>query len=133
MINVVGPWLVSVDTNRYSVPFTLIGQPIEVSRRGGVLRFLHRGTLVSEHAELPGRHQLRILPEHGPGAVARTTRSRRSTGLTPPVLRLEPAVEVRDLTSYEALAGDTEIAAPAAEWPLRPTAGLDLAPLEVPA
>ena len=28
-------YLVSVDTNRYSVPFTLIGQPVEVRRRDG--------------------------------------------------------------------------------------------------
>jgi hypothetical protein len=27
-------YLVSVDTNRYSVPFTLIGQPVEIHRRG---------------------------------------------------------------------------------------------------
>jgi transposase len=58
-------YLVSVDTNRYSVPFPLIGQTVEVQRRGGQLRIVHRGALVAEHPELPGRHQLRILPEHG--------------------------------------------------------------------
>jgi len=25
-------WLVSVDTNRYSVPFTLVGEPVEIHR-----------------------------------------------------------------------------------------------------
>ena len=31
-------YLVTVDTNRYSVPFTLIGQPVEVLRRDGFLQ-----------------------------------------------------------------------------------------------
>jgi hypothetical protein len=65
-------WLVSIDTNRYAVPFTLIGQPVEIHRRNGTLRILHRGGIVVKHPELQGKHQLRILPEHGPGASART-------------------------------------------------------------
>ncbi len=72
-------WLVSVDTNRYSVPFMLIGQPVEVHRRNGRLRILHRGAPVAEHPELLGKHQVRILPEHGPGASARTARRQHST------------------------------------------------------
>ena len=34
-------YLVTVDTNRYSVPFTLIGQPVEVLRRDGFLQMRH--------------------------------------------------------------------------------------------
>lgn len=107
-------YLVSVDTNRYSVPFTLIGKLVEVHCRAGALRFLHRGTCMAEHPELAGRHQLRILPEHGPGAIARTARHRRSTAPTRGPLGGEPVVEVRDLALYDALLGDTEIAAPLA-------------------
>ena len=62
-------YLVSVDTNRYSVPFTLIGQPVEVHRRDGHLEMRHRGQVVATHPVLGGRHQLRILPEHGPGPI----------------------------------------------------------------
>ena len=105
-------WLVSLDTNRYSVPFTLIGQPVEVHRCNGTLRILHRGAVVAEHPEVFGRHQLRVLPEHGPGASARTARQRHSS---PPGARLAvtpPAVEIRDLAVYDALLGDTELAAP---------------------
>lgn len=68
---VASDYLVSLDTNRYSVPFTLIGQAVEVERRGGEIRIFHRGTLVAQHPELPGRHQLSIDPTHGPGAIAR--------------------------------------------------------------
>ena len=64
----------SFETNRYSVPFTLIGQTVEVARRAGRLHITHRGGLVAEHDELSGKHQLRVLPEHGPGAIARTAR-----------------------------------------------------------
>jgi len=105
-------WLVSVDTNRYSVPFTLVGQPVEIQRRAGMLRVQHRGALVAEHPELSGRHQVRILPEHGPGAIARTARSPRSTGSAQPAGHLAPVVEIRDLALYDALVGHTEIAAP---------------------
>ena len=73
-------YLVSVDTNRYSVPFTLIGQPMEVLRRDGHLEMRHRGQVVATHPVLGGRHQLRILPDHGPGPIARNARARYSTG-----------------------------------------------------
>jgi hypothetical protein len=81
---------------------------------------------VITHPELPGRHQLRILPEHGPGASARTARSRHST---PPGHRSAsalPMVEVRDLALYEALLGDIEIAPPLAIVAPEPNAGLAL-------
>ncbi len=68
------------ETHRYSVPFTLIGQPVEVLRRDGQVRIFHRGRVVAEHPELAGKYQVRILPEHGPGAIARTARRVRSTG-----------------------------------------------------
>ncbi len=111
---VAGDYLVSFETNRYSVPFGLIGQTVEIHRAHGHLQIFHQGTLVAEHAELPGKYQLRILPEHGPGAIARTARQRRSlpaAGAPPPAF---PEVEVRDLAWYEALAGDTEMATPLA-------------------
>ena len=97
-------YLVTVDTNRYSVPFTLIGQPVEVRRRDGHLEMRRRGEVVATHPVLGGRHQFRILPEHGPGAIARNARLRystggRSTGAVP----LD--VEIRDLACYEAACG----------------------------
>jgi Mu transposase-like protein/integrase-like protein len=97
-------YLVSVATNRYSVPFTLIGQPVEVLRRDGALVIFHRGVPVATHAELPGQHQVRILPEHGPGAIARISRQRRSTVATVAAGRdAPPDVEVRDPAVYETL------------------------------
>jgi transposase len=99
-------YLVSVDTNRYSVPFQLIGRVVEVVRRDDEVRVLHRGTVVATHRVLTGKYEVRIDPAHGPGAVARTTRQLRSTPW-PVALdgrQVHPAVELRDLAIYEALA-----------------------------
>ena len=98
-------FLVSLDTNRYSVPFSLIGHTVEVERRDGRVRIHHRGKVVAEHVERPGRHELVVLPEHGPGPAVRNARLRRAT--TPPpsaVPHAAFAVEQRDLATYEALA-----------------------------
>jgi len=99
-------YLVSLDTNRYSVPCRFIGQRVEVQRRGETVHIFHRDREVARHSVLPGRHQFRILPEHGPGASARITRQRRST-LSEPAMRSAslPEVEIRDLACYETLCG----------------------------
>ena len=97
-------YLVTVDTNRYSVPFTLIGQPVEVRRRDGCLQMRHRGQVVATHPVLGSRHQLRILPEHGPGPIARNARVRYSTGGgSTGAIPLD--IEPRDLACYEAAYG----------------------------
>lgn len=111
-------YLVSFETNRYSVPFPLIGQTVDVHRQDDQLQIFHRGQLIVTHAILPGQHQLRILPEHGPGAIARTARQRPSTPAGVGPRPGYPEVEVRDLAIYEALttgdSGNTQIATPLA-------------------
>jgi transposase len=100
-------YLVSFETNRYSVPFRLIGQEVEVRRRGRQLEFRHRGLPVVTHDMLPGKYQVRILPEHGPGPIARTQRALRSTP-APPTGRALVEVEVRDLNTYDTLCGGVQ-------------------------
>lgn len=95
-------YLVSFETNRYSVPFRLIGQEVEVRRQHGQLAIRHRGVVVATHELLGGKHQVRILPEHGPGPIARTQRSLRSTPAAP-TDPARPEVDVRDLAWYDAL------------------------------
>jgi hypothetical protein len=97
-------WLVSFRSNRYSVPFRLIGKTVEVQACGERLTVFHRGERVAEHRLRDGRHELAILPEHGPGAVARNARSRFASrpGGSPDPLALD--VEVRDLALYDTLA-----------------------------
>lgn len=98
-------WLVSFRTNRYSVPFRLIGKVVEVQACADEVRIYHRGQPVATHRRRTGQHELAIQPEHGPGAVARNARHRYANG---PRARsddpLDLDVEVRDLALYEALA-----------------------------
>jgi transposase len=102
-------WLVSYAANRYSVPFRLIGQTVSVQREGEWLRIRHRDELVAEHPLLAGKHQVRILPEHGPGATARNRRTRRAAAPPAPGTQEVPQVEIRDLALYEQLCAPTTI------------------------
>lgn len=98
-------FLVSLATNRYSVPFRLIGRTVDVQRREGRVVIRYQGRVVAEHPELPGHHQLRVLPEHGPGAVARNPRQPRLRAVERPAHPwMMPVVEVRDLALYDACA-----------------------------
>lgn len=97
-------WLVSIEANRYSVPWRLIGKTVQVVRAGGAWQIRYRGELVAEHPVLAGRHQLCVLPAHGPGAVARNTRKRfADCAPAAHALPLIEAVEVRDLALYDQL------------------------------
>jgi transposase len=98
-------FLVSLDTNRYSVPFRLIGRTVEVQRHEGRVVIRYQGQMVAEHPELSGRHQVRVLPEHGPGAAARNPRQPHLHAVERVARSWStPAVEVRDLAVYEACA-----------------------------
>ncbi|MGH8621539.1 MAG: IS21 family transposase [Burkholderiales bacterium] len=100
-------WLVSIDANRYSVPWRLIGKTVQVVRVGASWHILHQGELVAEHPVLAGRHQLRVTPEHGPGAVARNARKRFTEAGASPATELTPhalhGVEIRELSVYDQL------------------------------
>jgi transposase len=99
-------WLVSIEANRYSVPFALIGKTVQITREGANWVIRHAGRVVAEHPMLSGRAQLSIKPEHGPGALARNQRLRFARGGPRPG-EIHPAaereVQVRDLAVYEQL------------------------------
>jgi hypothetical protein len=97
-------WLVSIDGNRYSVPFMLIGKRVQVVRQGGSWVIRHRGAMVAEHPVLAGRAQLSVQPGHGPGAAARNARQRFATPGSSATADPAPEVEVRDLAVYEEIA-----------------------------
>jgi len=104
---VAGDWLVSIESNRYSVPFGLIGKTVRVVREGAHWVIRYRGQVVAEHAVLAGRAQLSVRPEHGPGAAARNARKLYAE-LADEVQRQTDTgreVEVRDLAVYEQLLG----------------------------
>ena len=94
----------SFQTNRYSVPFRLVGQTVEVARHGDEVQLFHRERLVATHPLLSGKHQMHILPEHAPGAIARNQRQRRSHAPQDGAAQRQAEVEVRDLLVYEHIA-----------------------------
>ncbi|MBI3043998.1 MAG: IS21 family transposase [Betaproteobacteria bacterium] len=103
---VASDWLVSIEANRYSVPWRLIGATVEVLRVGNHWQIRHRGAVVAEHAVRAGRYGLSVNPEHGPGAVARNTRTRyaesaRLAAEAPAAAAPFALVEQRDLAVYE--------------------------------
>ena len=101
-------YLVSVDTNRYSVPFQLIGRVVEVVRRDEEIRILHRGELVATHRVLTGKYERadrsRAWPgrrgAHGPAAALDAVAGDLARPSGP------RDVEIRDLAIYDALAAD---------------------------
>lgn len=107
-------WLVSIDGNRYSVPFGLIGKTVQVVREGTHWVIRHAGQEVARHEVLAGKAQLSVQHVHGPRA-ART--SQTGTASLPMPVHDSPAgramaheVEVRDLSVYEQLAAALEAA-----------------------
>jgi transposase len=97
-------WLISIDSNRYSVPCRLIGQTVQVVREADRWVIRHRGQVVAEHAVLESRSQLSVQPEHSPGAAARNARQRYGKPRhRSPVHASTPEVEVRDLAIYDQL------------------------------
>jgi len=59
---------------------------------------------VAEYEILTGKHQLRVDPAHGSGAIRRNARSRYGdvAGSAPPRPQI-PDIDVRDLAVYEQL------------------------------
>ncbi len=95
-------WLVTIDCNRYSVPFQLIGQTVQVVRQGAEWVIRHRGEVVATHQIQAGRAKLCVDVSHGPCArrpAVVPTEARRDGG---DARQIE--VEVRDLEIYEQLA-----------------------------
>lgn len=100
---VAGDWLVTIDANRYSVPWRLIGKTVQVVRAGEHWQIAYRGELVAVHPVLAGRHQLNVLPEHGPGASGRNARRRFAEAAPSTPATTSEGVEIRDLAVYEQL------------------------------
>ena len=69
---VTGDCRIELDTNRYSVPYQLVGRTVEVQLESGELTVRYRGELVATHAVAVGRHVIVEDPRHIEGLVRRT-------------------------------------------------------------
>ncbi len=95
---------ISYGGNRYSVPWTAVGQEVTVRELGGDLEIRRGEECLARHARADGKHQVRTVPAHhadlpGPRAAAPGGKTRIT------VVATSPDVEVRPLSVYDALAG----------------------------
>lgn len=89
---VTGDCRVELDTNRYSVPFKLVGQTVDLEVTCGEIAIRWRGQVVAEHLRRDGRHQDIEDPGHMEGLVAKTFRKPTPNELARPLGIYEAAV-----------------------------------------
>jgi transposase len=126
--------LVVYKTNRYSVPWPLVGKEAVIEEAGERLKIYVEGRLAADHPLLGGRYQQNVIPGHYEGILRPKPASKpRVFSSVSLWAQADQEVEVRDLASYEALlglpadlsAGDpvAEASAPEAHPPLAEVAG----------
>jgi transposase len=89
---------IEVDTNHYSVPWTLIGAGVSVVVCASEVRILHAGAEVARHDERHGRRERAVMAAHLRGIVASDAPLRPAR---PP----RPDELLRPLHDYEQAAG----------------------------
>jgi len=94
-------------TNRYSVPWKLIGREAVLVECGERLKIYVDGHLAAEHPLLGGRWQQSIVQGHYEGILKALQPKAKEPALTGVSLwtKADQDVEVRDLASYERLMG----------------------------
>lgn len=98
--------LVVYKTNRYSVPWPLVGKEAVIEEAQERLKIHVEGRLVADHPLLGGRYQQNVTPGHYEGILRPRPKPKE-----PPLVRVslwraaDDEVQIRDLASYEALAG----------------------------
>jgi len=104
MLEEVEPCRVSVDcfvswySNRYSVPWNLVGHSVLVrENEKGVLTIEHKGQVVAVHQVMGGRYRTVVDRRHYRGLPMGSARSRQAVYAS----QLAPEVEVRPLDVYE--------------------------------
>lgn len=96
---------VELDTNRYSVPWRLIGETLRVAVADGQVRLFHAGTEVAIHAQLAGRRGASIERAHLLGVVGALPLAPREAAADA-ICGINPASELmRPLTEYEHAVG----------------------------
>lgn len=96
--------LVVYKTNRYSVPWPLVGKEAVIKEAGERVRIYVEGSLAADHPLLGGKHQQNVIPGHYEGILKPKLKSKpRVFSSVSLWAQADQEVEVRDLASYEAL------------------------------
>jgi transposase len=96
---------VEIDTNRYSVPWRLIGAGVTVRISAGEVVVLQGGTEVARHGQRLGRRETALRPGHLNGIVGTTARPVVTTALPPPAAPTPVPELLRPLADYEQAVG----------------------------
>jgi hypothetical protein len=102
--------LITVETNRYSVPAAYVGQCVEVQWGAGeTMQIYHQGTLIATHRRAHGQHQCCVEPAHYAPlrpSVHPPDSSQSAEAVCPTNWTgMLPEVAVRALAIYDALLG----------------------------
>lgn len=96
--------LVVYKTNRYSVPWPLVGKEAVLKEAGERLKIYVEGSLAADHPLLGGRYQQNVIPGHYEGILRPKPRPEpKRLSSVSLWAQVDEEVEVRDLGSYEAL------------------------------
>jgi transposase len=93
---------IDVDTNHYSVPWSLIGAAVSVLVCGGEVRILHAGAEIARHAERHGRRERSVMTAHLRGIV---DAKKDVVSAVPPAVLAPGSALLRPLSEYEQAAG----------------------------
>ena len=96
---------VELDTNRYSVPWRLIGEVVQVLVADGSVRISHAGRDVACHGQLAGRRGASIDRVHLIGVVGAVPLTGRDRVAAEPVSSPAMSELMRPLAEYEHAAG----------------------------
>ena len=89
---VTGDCRIELDTNRYSVPYHLVGRTVEVRLDSGELTMRYQGEVVATHAVALGRHVIVEDRRHVEGLVRRTAALKEHGELQRPLEAYQAAV-----------------------------------------
>jgi transposase len=97
---------VEVDTNHYSVPWSLISHQVTVHVTDGLVRIFQGSNEVACHIEVTGRKQRCVDPEHLKGIIGATRQSQQES-LFQVVTDIQQTTTelLRPLAEYEAVVG----------------------------
>ena len=89
---VTGDCRIELDTNRYSVPYRLVGRTVEVQLEADELTVRYRGEVVATHAVATGRHVIVEDPAHLDGLLRRAVVPQVHSELARPIEDYQAAI-----------------------------------------